>query len=93
MATLSTCLGGDAVAGGKLKLSNSPIWQSPNTGATKSSGFAAFPSGYRDGSAVTINLGFEGLYWCATQAAPTLAFYRLLSYNNNLLDLGGAGFT
>ena len=42
--TLCTYLGGDTVAGGKLK--STIVWNSPNTGADNSSGFTALPGGY-----------------------------------------------
>ncbi|MDP4913834.1 MAG: fibrobacter succinogenes major paralogous domain-containing protein [Saprospiraceae bacterium] len=46
---LWTFLGGDNVAGGKMK-STSSLWFSPNTAATDESGFSALPGGYREGS-------------------------------------------
>jgi uncharacterized protein (TIGR02145 family) len=41
--TLTTYLGGEAVAGGKMKATT--LWSSPNTGATNSSGFTGLPAG------------------------------------------------
>jgi len=43
LATLTVFLGGEEVAGGKLK--STSTWASPNTGATNKSGFTALPSG------------------------------------------------
>jgi uncharacterized protein (TIGR02145 family) len=42
---LIASLGGDALAGGALKLNGTAFWDEPNTGATNSSGFAALGAG------------------------------------------------
>jgi len=39
-------LGGDSIAGGKMKTQDILLWKMPNTGATNNSGFTALPSGY-----------------------------------------------
>lgn len=44
-AVLASYLGGPEVAGGKMKVPGTDYWNSPNTGATNSSGFSAFPGG------------------------------------------------
>jgi uncharacterized protein (TIGR02145 family) len=61
---LSSHLGGDAVAGGKLKALN--LWNSPNTEATNSTGFAAVPGGSRAQGGSFSGLGSTGLYWSRT---------------------------
>jgi len=65
-------LGGDLVAGGKLKsaltdLYQQPYWLAPNYYGTNESGFSAFPGGFRsfiDG--VFSGLGPTGFWWSST---------------------------
>jgi uncharacterized protein (TIGR02145 family) len=61
--TLTTYLGGESVAGGKLKETGTAHWTSPNIGATNESGFTALPGGDRiyDGTFYTI--GSYGWWW------------------------------
>ena len=44
---LSNYLGGDDVAGGKLKETDTTHWNKPNVGATNETGFTALPNGVR----------------------------------------------
>ncbi|MFN9116197.1 MAG: fibrobacter succinogenes major paralogous domain-containing protein, partial [Bacteroidota bacterium] len=49
---LTDCLGGQNVAGGKMKSTGTlqagtGLWQEPNTDATNESGFSGLPAGYR----------------------------------------------
>lgn len=90
LGTLSTCLGGDAVAGGAMKETGTTHWVSPNTGATNSSGFTALPGGYRS-SAGSFSIGLEGNWWSSTEFNTEEARYRNLLYVNG--NLGGGGTT
>lgn len=73
---LTTYLGGEDVAGGKLKETGTDHWQGPNKGATNESGFTALPGGYRtmNGKFYYIN-GGSG-WWSSTKYNSTYAWSR-----------------
>jgi uncharacterized protein (TIGR02145 family) len=77
---LSDYLGGESVAGGKMKETGIGLWYSPNTGATNSSGFSGLPGGYRDASRTYDGVGIYGSWWSSTEYAPTYAWSRYLAY-------------
>jgi uncharacterized protein (TIGR02145 family) len=81
--TLTTFLGGETVAGGKMKATT--LWNSPNQDATNSSGFTGFPGGYRSSIGAFSNIGGIGLWWSSSELDTTYAWSRFLSY-----DLGFA---
>ena len=88
--TLSTTLGGDAVAGGKMKVAGTTRWTTPNTGATNESGFAGLPGGYRYTNGSFYNVGDYGYWWSSTELNTTNAWYRFLGYNDgSFLRSGG----
>jgi uncharacterized protein (TIGR02145 family) len=66
---LITYLGGESVAGGKLKENTTWWWQPPNAGATNETGFTALPGGYRpdDNGGIFIYIGIGGSWWCSTE--------------------------
>ena len=61
-------LGGESVAGGKLKeASIKPShWQCPNTGATNETGFSALPGGLRFHDGTFDYIGYWGIWWSST---------------------------
>jgi uncharacterized protein (TIGR02145 family) len=65
--TLTTYLGGESVAGGKMKETGITHWISPNTGATNESGFSATPAGILTLLDMFSGLGYGVLYWSSTQ--------------------------
>jgi uncharacterized protein (TIGR02145 family) len=81
--TQRTFLGGYEVAGGKMKSIGTDRWNSPNTGATNSSGFTALPGGYRYNNGTFGSVGNRGYWWSTTEWAPTTyAASRYLEYNS-----------
>ena len=74
--TLTTFLGGESVAGGKMKATT--LWPSPNTDATNSSGFTGIPGGfcYFDGSFIAIN--DWGKWWSSSEDDTASAWHRTL---------------
>jgi uncharacterized protein (TIGR02145 family) len=72
--TLTTVLGGQDIAGGKLKETRTSHWISPNTGATNETGFTSLPGGYRPGDFQ--KAGEAGYWWTATETSPSMAYYR-----------------
>jgi uncharacterized protein (TIGR02145 family) len=84
---LTTYLGGENIAGGKLKETDTIHWESPNNGATNISGFTAFPSGSRNHAGVFNYSGSNvmffrsnGCWWSSTEQSVFAAYYRRL-YN------------
>jgi uncharacterized protein (TIGR02145 family) len=59
-------LGGEMVAGGKLKETGTVHWISPNYGATNESGFTALPGGYRDYSGSFRDDKYQGYWWSSS---------------------------
>ncbi|MBC2839867.1 fibrobacter succinogenes major paralogous domain-containing protein [Robiginitalea sp. SC105] len=68
--TLVETVGGEEVAGGKLKATGTTVWTEPNAGATDEYGFKALPGGiiYIDGS--FRNQGSIGYWWTAFEGDP-----------------------
>ncbi len=80
-SALTAFLGGEVVAGGKMKKTKRSLWRTANEVATNSSGFSALPGGLRgiDGGFI---FGRESAYfWTSTEHSPSLAWYRVLNYH------------
>ncbi len=78
----TTLLGSPSTtAGGDMKEIGTTNWQSPNTGATNSSGFTCIPGGIRDFVGAFTYGGQEARLWSTTVIYTTNAWYRLLEHN------------
>lgn len=66
--------------GGKLKEAGTTHWNSPNTGATNSSGFTALPGGYRGNGGTFYSMGYSAYFWSSTEGGSNYAWYRTLGY-------------
>ena len=82
--TLITYLGGDALAGGKMKETGTTHWTSPNTAADNSSAFTALPGGYFKENGAFYDIGLSSYWWCATEQDPTTAWDRSLSNSDGI---------
>jgi uncharacterized protein (TIGR02145 family) len=76
--TLTTYLGGESSAGGKLREKGITHWQKPNDGATNESGFTTLPGGYRNNHGAFANISFFGFWWSATEYVPAASCCRTM---------------
>jgi uncharacterized protein (TIGR02145 family) len=85
---LETQLGGNTVAGGKMKSTGTTLWASPNTGADDSSGFSAHPGGYRSIDGDFALRGFNTIFWSTTSISGSIGGYRGLNRDNGISTTG-----
>jgi uncharacterized protein (TIGR02145 family) len=88
--TLTNYLGGESIAGGKMKSTGTTLWANPNTGATNESGFSAIPGGWRDISVDFSDIRNGAFWWSSSEynLNTNSAILRYLYYNlNTLLNL------
>ena len=74
--------GGSTVAGGRMKSTGTSLWNSPNTGADNSSGFSAFPGGYRDIDGSFKSIGNVAYFRTATESDPTNGWRYILLHDS-----------
>lgn len=80
-SALTTYLGGEDIAGGKMKEAGTSHWTSPNSGATNSSGFTALPGGSRTNFGNFNFVHGNAAIWSSTQRDVTFTWYRDLYYD------------
>jgi uncharacterized protein (TIGR02145 family) len=97
--TLIDCLGGVAVAGGKVKEAGTAHWADPNTDASNISGFTGLPGGFRRFDGTFYSLG-QWAYWWTTTEYLLPGYYWYIdanSFSGDLspysADLPGDGFS
>lgn len=87
-STLATCLGGSAIAGGKMKVTGTTTWASPNN-ANNSSGFAALPGGIRinDANNFFVDLNYFSHFWTSTEVnnQPAFVITRFITNSSETL--------
>ena len=88
--TLTTCLGGEAIAGGMMKENGTAHWGSPanpNVGASNGSGFTGLPGGYRFGNGDFGNMGAYGIWWSSSEFNTVNSWGSSLSVNTYIAYL------
>jgi uncharacterized protein (TIGR02145 family) len=89
-AILTTYLGGDSISGTKLKEIGVTHWQSPNTGATNESGYAALPGGYRSNVGIFGSIRKAGYFWSSTENSSVDANCHGLFYDSGNFTTGNS---
>lgn len=78
---LTDFLGGDSIAGGKLKQTGTSYYFTPNLGATNESGFTALPSGLRYPIGSFNSMGDGPVWWTSTEYDNNNSIFRSLGYS------------
>ncbi len=65
-----------------MKEAGTAHWNSPNIGATNSSGFTGLPGGGRGTSGSFFDIGVYGYWWSSTEVSSD-AWFRYLYFNSD----------
>ena len=79
-AVLTDYLGGDSVAGGKLREVGTTNWLSPNTSATNSSLFTGLPGGLRVANGNYSAISIRGYWWSSSEHGDPKSAYGYYLY-------------
>ncbi len=85
---LSDYLGGESVAGGKMKFTGTQYWLSPNQYATNESGFSGLPGGCRFDAFAFEYIGGAGIWWSSTEIRAGSAWTRSLGCDGGGVSRG-----
>ena len=78
---LTEYLGGEFVAGGKMKEIGTTNWNSPNSSATNISLFTGLPAGFQDQNGFYNSIKSIGFWWSASDSTTDSAWIRILDSN------------
>ncbi|MCJ7449862.1 MAG: T9SS type A sorting domain-containing protein [Bacteroidales bacterium] len=78
---LTTFLGGESVAGGKLKETGTTHWTTPNTKATNETGFTALPGGWHRWDGTFNDLGKISYWQSMSEYNSSNGWTRAMYYN------------
>ena len=81
--TLTNYLGGETIAGAKMKSNTG--WENDGNG-TNSSAFAGLPGGCRSFNGHFYYIGANGGWWSSSEGSTSSALYRYLSNDNGDVD-------
>ena len=89
-----TFLGGEQVAGGKMKATGTTFWQRPNSDASNSSGFGGLPGGIVNDLRSSWELGQTGYWWSATESffSNSVAFFCFMDFNSGVVRVEEQGY-
>lgn len=82
---LKDFLGGEAVAGAKLKETGTVHWVAPNTTSTNETGFTAIPGGYRSDLGEYFGMGNISYFWSTT--THSAGFVRGQEMRDNTISI------
>jgi uncharacterized protein (TIGR02145 family) len=85
-AILLTYLGGENVAGGKMKETGSTYWPSPNRDATNESCFSGLPAGYLSAWSDFSAIGDATYWWSSSEETSEYSWYRALDYPHSKVN-------
>jgi uncharacterized protein (TIGR02145 family) len=83
---LTDYLGGENIAGGKMKSIGTDYWNEPNTGETNESGFSALPGGARYYEGSFFHIRDFAFFWSASESDISFAWSRYLNSNNGYVN-------